>query len=187
MNDTPSSSRTPRSGVDAAGRTLPPIEMPDAARLRVYGDFLFLAFRSPRHRAMTLNALRLAFEPPILTGQYNIFRFDDVPRGLLIWAKLGPEAERRYLEEGYLLPEDWNSGNRLWIVDIIAPYRGLMPSIARWVMKPGNFTDEPFRYRRVVGDRVTRKIVLIDKTKPGREKARFFDVEDYLAEFAGEG
>ena len=69
------------------------VEMPDAARLRIYGDVLFLAMRSPRHVEMPLGILRESMEPPIELGQFRIFRFDEVPRGIFTWARLSREAE----------------------------------------------------------------------------------------------
>lgn len=168
--------------LDVKART-PGIEFPDEAKLRIYGDFLFLAFRSRRHYRMSVGNLRAAFEPAIETGQYRIFRFDGVPRGLFTWAWLSPEAEERYIRGGIMDPNDWRSGDRLWLIDIIAPYRGLTASIARWVMVPGNMTDKDFRYRRLKGDRDTKKIVHIRFTDM-TDKARILSADQYLA---GEG
>jgi len=151
---------------DARGRTLPDIESPDPERLRVYGDMMFLAFRSPRHARMQVAQLRSYIEPPLLLGQFRLFRFDGVARGLYTWGWLGPEAERRLITGGQLAPEDWTSGDRLWIVDIMAPYNGLTRSMVRWIMEEGNFTDADFFFRRVGDDNRTRRIVHIDFRRP---------------------
>ncbi len=147
---------------DSAGRALPEIETPNAERLRAYGDMMFLAFRSPRHMRMPVAQLRDYLEPPLLLGQYRLFRFDGVPRGLYTWGWLGAEAERRLIGGSPLRLEDWSSGERLWIVDIMAPYKGLTASMVRWIMQKGHFTDEEFFYRRVGKDNRTRRIVHID-------------------------
>ncbi len=41
---------------------------------------------------------------------------------------MGVETERKYVSGALLNPEDWRSGGRLWLIDIIAPYRGLTAS-----------------------------------------------------------
>lgn len=137
-------------------------EYPTAERLRVYGDFAFIAFRAAHHRQMPVAVLRAALEPPILLGQYKIFRFDGVPRGALTWAWLSEDAEQRYLAgEGFGL-RDWRSGDRLWIIDFMAPYRGLTAGMVRWVMRPGNMPEKQFRFRRVIDGTATRRVVHID-------------------------
>lgn len=163
---------------DTAGRTLPDIERPDPKRMRVYGDLMFLAFRSPRHSRMPVGQLRSYFEPPVLSGQFRIFRFDGVARGMFTWAWLSEEAERRLVSGGVLNPEDWNSGQRLWIVDFIAPYNGLTQSMVRWIMEPGHFTDGRFFYRRVSEANQTRRVVCVDFY--GETKAEVYTEREFL-------
>lgn len=148
--------------IDSTGQTLPEIECPSPQRLSAYGDMMFLAFRSARHGRMAVGQLRYYIEPAIQLGQYRIFKFDGVPRGAFTWAWLNDDAERRLILGETLNPEDWNSGNRLWIIDIIAPYQGLTRSMVRWIMQPGHFTDGRFLYRRVSQSNQTRRIVSID-------------------------
>ena len=164
--------------VDTNGRSLPEIEMPSPEKLRVYGDMMFLAFRSDRHAAMNVRTLRTYFEPAIELGQFRVFRFDDVPRGMYTWAFLGPEAERKLIDGEPLTPQDWRSGDRMWIVDMIVPYNGLMSSIGRWIMRPGNLTDTEFLFRRVSGSNTTRRIVHVDFTK--KKLARVMTDEQFL-------
>lgn len=145
---------------DTAGTPLPREETPSREVLRAYGDVMFLAFRSPRHARMDVANLRAAFEPPLVLGQYRIFRFDEVPRALYTFAFLSPEGERRYVGGEVLRPSDWRApGGRLWLIDIIAPYRGTMAGLGRWIMEPGNVSDTGFLFRRVEGERTTRRIV----------------------------
>lgn len=147
---------------DAHGHTLPDIEAPSPDRLRAYGDMMFLAFRSPRHARMAVGQLRDYLEPPLLLGQFRLFRFDGVARGLYTWGWLDADAERRLITGDGLRPEDWTSGDRLWITDIMAPYKGLTASMVRWIMQDGHFTDKDFYFRRVDDRNRTRRIVHID-------------------------
>ena len=152
---------------DAKGLLLPAVETPSADVLRAYGDFFFLAMRSAHHRSMTTATLASSAVPPIMANQYKVFRFDGVPRGLFTWAWLSPEAERRYVSGELLLDTDWRSGEHLWIIDLIAPYRGLTASMVRWITVPGNLTQKDFRFRRVENGKATRRIVHIDFNRPG--------------------
>lgn len=148
--------------VDSHGRALPDHEAPTADRLRVYGDFTFLALRSPRHARMSVGTLRSYMEPPIVSGQFRVFRFDDIPRAMFTWGWLGPEAEHKLITGEPLVAGDWSSGDHLWIIDLMAPYRGLTAQIVRWIMVRGNFAERDFYFRRVGGENKTRRIVHID-------------------------
>ncbi|MFN3145077.1 MAG: toxin-activating lysine-acyltransferase [Paracoccaceae bacterium] len=164
---------------DARGRPLPEIEAPTAERLRAYGDMLFLAFRSDRHTQMPVSVLRTYLEPALVRGQFRIFRFDGIPRAMYTWAWLTPEAERRLVTGEPLSPEDWSGGERLWLVDLIAPYRGLMGSIGRWIMQRGNLTETEFLFRRVTGQNTTRRIVHVDFRRD--HLAKIYGQDDFLA------
>ena len=63
--------------------------------------------------------------PALLQRQYRIFRDDTKqPVGLALWARVSPEVEERLASGGAnkLKPEDWNSGDTLWLVDLVAPF-----------------------------------------------------------------
>lgn len=167
---------------DSLGQTLPPSETPSEKRLRIYGDALFLAMRSQRHLAMTTAELRTYLEPPILMGNFRVIRVSDVPRAMITWAHLGPEAEKRLLTGEPLRPGDWNSGKHRWIVDILAPYGGMMRGIGRWLMVPGNFSEREFYFRRVGNKNETRRIVHVDMQ--AERKSCIYTGEDYLAKIS---
>lgn len=147
--------------VDARGKALPPLEVPSDEKLRVFGDLLFLAFRSDRHAQMSTATLRRYLEPPVELGQFRVFRFDGVPRGMYTWGWLNRVAAAKLIRGEPLDPQDWRSGEELWITDMIAPYRGMTSSMVKFIMTPGNFTDHDFYFRRVAGRNETRRIVHI--------------------------
>lgn len=165
--------------VDSQGNPLPDHEAPSADRLRIYGDFSFLALRSARHSRMSVGTLRTYMEPPIVSGQFRIFRFDDVPRAMFTWGWLGPDAERKLITGQPLETADWTSGDHLWIIDLIAPYKGLTAQIVRWIMVRGNFAERDFYFRRVGGENETRRIVHIDFDAD--RLSRVYSDAEYLA------
>ncbi len=165
--------------VDSTGKSLPPVETPSADLLRAYGDAMFLAFRSRYHSKMNVGNLRAAFEPPLVFGQYKIFRFDGVPRAILTWANLSKEAERKYISGEGLLPSDWNSeSGRLWVIDIIAPYRKLMSGVWDWGMVPGNLSETGFLYIRPEKDRDRRRVVEVRFDRRPK-KLRLLDLSQF--------
>lgn len=164
---------------DEKGLLLPPQETPTPETLRALGDYLFLAERSDRHRSMNVGSFAETVMPPLSANQFRIFRFDGVPRAVFTWAWLSSDAEKRYVSGQLLRAGDWRSGERLWIIDMIAPYRGLTSSIARWIMIPGNVTKSDFRFRRIRDGKATRRIVHVDFNRPGQLAAIETDA-DYL-------
>jgi cytolysin-activating lysine-acyltransferase len=56
-----------------------------------------------------------------------LFRDGDRPVGLALWAKCNEVAEKK-LQNGMIEPEnrltleEWTSGDRIWLVDLIAPF-----------------------------------------------------------------
>lgn len=110
------------------------------------GQIVWLLSQSPLHREMPLKDLEWSFMPPILKEQFRVFRFgtlpplpgldeaspvfagltrqalEQLPLGVAIWANLSEDAERK-LEQGQRLElEEWNSGDRLWLVEFITPF-----------------------------------------------------------------
>ncbi len=91
------------------------------------GEMAWLLTQSPIHRAMQIDAIEWLCMPALLKRQFYIFRDGDRPVGLALWAKCGAVAEKK-LEGGMIEPqnrltlEEWDSGDRIWLVDLIAPF-----------------------------------------------------------------
>lgn len=110
------------------------------------GQIVWLLSQSPLHRELKIKALETTFMPAVALGQVRVFRFgptpglsdadpaslerfgltreglERMPLGVAIWAHLSEAAEAR-LEAGQpLSAEDWNSGDRTWLVELISPF-----------------------------------------------------------------
>lgn len=91
------------------------------------GEMVWLLTRSPLHRGLSLSDLEWLIMPALLHEQFYMFRDGDQPIGLALWAKCTPEAAAK-LEAGMLEPEnrltleEWNGGDQIWLVDLIAPF-----------------------------------------------------------------
>jgi cytolysin-activating lysine-acyltransferase len=93
----------------------------------VLGEMTWLLTQSPLHREFSIGDLEWLIMPPMIHRQFYIFRDSDKPVGLALWARCGKAAEQK-LEKGMLEPEDrltpeeWRSGEALWLVDLVAPF-----------------------------------------------------------------
>ena len=91
------------------------------------GEMTWLMTQSLLHRALTIGDLEWLAMPALLTQQFYIFRDGDRPVGLALWASTDAVGEAK-LDGGMLAPEnqltlaEWTAGDRLWLVDLIAPF-----------------------------------------------------------------
>lgn len=91
------------------------------------GEMTWLLTQSPLHRGFAIGDIEWLLMPALIHQQFYIFRDGDKPVGLALWAKCGPEAEKK-LDGGMIEPanrlslEEWVSGDTIWLVDLIAPF-----------------------------------------------------------------
>lgn len=91
------------------------------------GEMAWLLTQSPLHRGLAIGDLEWLVMPALIHQQFYIFRDGQQPVGLALWAKCSPEAARK-VDHGIVEPqyrlslEEWNSGDEIWLVDLIAPF-----------------------------------------------------------------
>ncbi|EFJ3274792.1 toxin-activating lysine-acyltransferase [Escherichia coli] len=90
----------------------------------VLGAAVWLWMHSPLHRDAPLHTLPDLLLPVIKHRQYVITTEQGRPVFFMSWAWLSQEAEARYLTQpAILMPQsDWNSGDRMWVCDWVAPF-----------------------------------------------------------------
>jgi cytolysin-activating lysine-acyltransferase len=126
-----------------------PVQPPPGVARNVaeaFGQVVWLLSQSPLHRELKIKDLEWSFMPPIIHEQFRVFRFgplpgmenvdpkafapmgmskeafEQLPLGIAIWAKLSEAAEAK-LEKGEKLTlEEWRSGDRVWLVELISPF-----------------------------------------------------------------
>lgn len=88
------------------------------------GSAVWLWMHSSSHRNLPLHTLSSLLLPAIQRRQFILVAEAGRPVFYLAWANLSEAAERRYLgQHPLLMPEaDWNSGERIWILDWVAPF-----------------------------------------------------------------
>ena len=81
--------------------------------------------QSPLHKQFFISDLEWFVMTPILLKQFRLFYDKDKPIGVAFWATVSAEVEERLaVGTSRLRPQDWKSGDRLWVVEVIAPFGG---------------------------------------------------------------
>jgi cytolysin-activating lysine-acyltransferase len=82
---------------------------------------------------------------PVLMQQFRLFYDQSKPIGVVLWARVSAEVEAM-LAAGTtkLRPQDWRSGDRLWVVEVIAPFGGAEEMVRD--LKAKVFPDREIKY-----------------------------------------
>lgn len=91
----------------------------------ILGQVAYLFMSSPTHKHLFMTDLEWLVVPPLRLRQFRLFRRKNAPVAYASWAMLTEEAEKRLLSGvRKLQPADWNAGDRLWLIDLAAPFGG---------------------------------------------------------------
>ncbi|WP_446027576.1 toxin-activating lysine-acyltransferase [Lelliottia amnigena] len=88
------------------------------------GAAVWLWMHSKTHRNAPLHTLPTVLLPALKHRQFILASEAGKPVFFMSWLALNEESERRFLNDSPLLLShaDWNSGDRLWFEDWIAPF-----------------------------------------------------------------
>lgn len=98
---------------------------PQPGPVEVLGQVSWLMMQSPAHKHFFYADAEWLVMPPLMLKQFRIFRKNNTPIAYASWARLTEEAETRVTAGNIRLkPTDWNAGDRLWLIDLVAPFGG---------------------------------------------------------------
>lgn len=92
------------------------------------GEVTWLMSQSPLHKHFAVGDLEWMVMPAILLEQFRVFHGEKSPVGFALWANLSENAEQRLNDMAMagqgarLRPDEWKSGERLWLVELVAPF-----------------------------------------------------------------
>lgn len=119
------------SATAGAGATQPapgPAEAPAAANregIGFLGEVIWLMMYSAGHKHFFVTDLEWLAVPPVALRQFRLWRRNNLPVAYASWAYLNEAAEARLMQGvRKLAPNDWKSGDRLWLVDLVVPFGG---------------------------------------------------------------
>lgn len=100
-------------------------------KLPALGPVIMLYMQSSHRRFQFISDLEWLLLPPLIRGQCKLYMKKKYPISFLSWAFLDSETEMKLLKNGgKLRPEDWQSGENPWIIDIVAPFGGVEQMLA---------------------------------------------------------
>lgn len=110
----------------------------------VLGEIAWLLSQAPVQAHLFLPNDDWLVMPAILLGQFHVFYGEDhKPLGAAFWARVSDSVSVRLQADDYLIDAvDWNSGHRLWLMALVAPFGGrdsMLDELRDRVIK-----DEPF-------------------------------------------
>lgn len=100
--------------------------------VRIAGEVAFILSGSELHNRQPILNLHERFIRPIRLGQGRMFRTEQgAPVGVVTWACLSEALHNRMLTEGpqQLLPDDWQSGPHLWVVEFAVLSSRVQPMV----------------------------------------------------------
>jgi cytolysin-activating lysine-acyltransferase len=95
------------------------------AKLPLLGPVVWLYMHAPSHKHLFLTDVEWMIIPPMALNQYKLYMKEEAPLAYASWAYVDEETEKRLLAGRIrLAPKDWKSGERLWLIDLVAPFGG---------------------------------------------------------------
>ena len=132
--------------MNSSTRSSPPQTAPPGVPRTVaeaLGQIVWLLTQSPMHRELRIKDIEWGFLPAVVHEQFRIFRLGEMPQldpallgavgmtkegleqlplGVALWAKLSESAEAKLERGEHLSAEEWISGDRVWLVEMISPF-----------------------------------------------------------------
>jgi cytolysin-activating lysine-acyltransferase len=139
------------------------------------GQVTWLLSQSPVHKELRIKDLEWAFMPALVHEQFRVFRFgplpggndfhvpspvaggitkegiEKMPLGIATWAKLSEAAEAKIEKGERLTLAEWNSGDRVWLLELISPFankENKLNEVMLLDLMKGPFADTPFNLHR---------------------------------------
>jgi cytolysin-activating lysine-acyltransferase len=130
------------------------------------GEIVWLMTQSPTHKYLALSDLEWMAMPALLLNQYRLFHNNGRPVGAAFWAFLSQEAEAKFaISPPRLQPEEWKSGDRCWVVDLISPFataeNKLIPVMLDDLRRTA-LRGRSFKFHQDNPGALTRKVITIE-------------------------
>ena len=85
----------------------------------------------PKYDKFTYKQLTEMITPSLNLDQYQIHRIGNQDVGFTNWAYLSDNVEQRFKLIGRLKPNEWNCGDNIWVMQVIA--KSHVKEIMKWV------------------------------------------------------
>ncbi len=117
----------------------------------VLGEIVWLMSQSPLHKQFFISDLEWFVMTPVLLQQFRTYYASDKPIGVVLWASVSDQVAERFAQgTTKLRPQDWKSGDNLWVVEVIAPFGGAEEMVKD--LKDKVFPSRPVSFLAVTKD-----------------------------------
>jgi hemolysin-activating ACP:hemolysin acyltransferase len=109
-----------------------------------FTQIITVLMRSPRHRHYALGDLEWLVIPPLVAGQCSVAEAKSkqsgvsIPVAVALWANVSPEVDKKLSENLHvpirLRPDEWRSGDILWLVDAVGDPR-VVPQLIKQLLE----------------------------------------------------
>lgn len=93
------------------------------AKLPIMGPALWLYARDPMKKFMFMADIDWAILPAVILDQCRLYTKEGIPFAFFTWALVNDAIDQR-LRSGTprIAPNEWQSGEHLWLVDVVTPF-----------------------------------------------------------------
>ena len=108
----------------------------------VLGEVTWLMSQSPVHKRMFIEDIEWLVMTPVLLNQFRLYYSEDRPVGVVLYARVDTDTAA-VLSAGTnrLRPQDWTSGDTIWVVEVISPFGAAQEMVDE--LKEQVFPEEP--------------------------------------------
>ncbi|WP_312124400.1 toxin-activating lysine-acyltransferase [Brevundimonas sp.] len=118
---------------------------------QMLGEITWLMTQSPIHKQLFIGDLEWFAMPAILVEQFRIFYGPNSPAAVALWAMVSEDTEERLKAGAHKLRADeWQGGDRPWLIELIAPF-GAQDEILADLSKTV-FGGKPFSFHTATPD-----------------------------------
>ncbi len=114
-------------------------------KLPMMGPIVWLLSQTQAHRHLFLADLEWRILPPVSLAQCKLYMKDKTPMAYVSWARVNEDVEKRLAEGNMrLAPNEWSNGDKIWLIDVVAPFGGI-PGLIK-DLKENVFKDQDVNF-----------------------------------------
>ncbi len=94
-------------------------------KIPLLGPLTWLMMQQSATKHTLISELEWRVMPPLMMEQAKLYMREESPLAFVTWAKMSPASSDRYRKAPHhLMFSDWNSGDQIWLIDIVMPFGG---------------------------------------------------------------
>lgn len=125
---------------------------------KLFGEICWLMTQSPLQQEWPIKSLKRWVLPALMHQQFRIYHREGIPVAYVSWAWMSKVIEERYVKSpNSLQPKEWKCGDRVWMVDFVAPFGDAKMVLAD--LRNNLFKDQQGRALRLCRNKPETRII----------------------------